>query len=85
MLRICCRTLSLMVPEIIDSAPETRNPGTFECFSASYLASTSMFEKGESSTMHAIDGSLSEYISAVTAPILLPQSPIRETPPVFLK
>jgi hypothetical protein len=68
-----------MVLDIILIAADTNIPGTLECLAASYLASCSRLLKGESNTNPAIEGSLSEYMSAVTAPILRPQRPIVDT------
>lgn len=61
------------IPLKIDSPPP--------CFSASYFESFSRFEKGESKTTHPISWLASAYISAVTAPMLLPQIPMLLTVP----
>lgn len=68
-----------MVPDIMLIAADTNMLGILECRAASSLASCSRLLKGESRTNPAIDGSLSEYMRAVTAPMLLPQRPIVET------
>lgn len=60
------------IPENTETIPPAN-------LSASYLHSFSRLLKGESHTIHAIYGFLSAYIRAVTAPILLPQSPIELT------
>lgn len=73
-------TSFLIVLDIIERAGDTRNEGTF-----GYLVATNSLErsskllKGESRISPAIEGSRSAYMSAVTAPILLPHSPIVET------
>ena len=85
MLNYIAITSFLMVPEIMLIAAETNIPGIFECRAANSRASCSKLLKGESSTSPAIDGSLSEYISAVTAPMLLPHSPIVDTLLEFLR
>lgn len=80
MLNYLTVTSFLIVLEIIDRAGDTKNDGTL-----GYLVATNSLDKssrllnGESRTSPAIDGSRSAYISAVTAPMLLPHSPIVDT------
>lgn len=76
-------TLSLMVDLMNESAIPLKIDSPPPCFSASSFESFSRLEKGESSTTHPISWLVSAYISAVTAPMLLPQIPILLTVPKF--
>lgn len=66
-------------------APLTRNDGIFVYDFASSFTSYFMSEKGLSSTIPAMLGSLSPYRRAVTEPIDLPQRPMVDTRLFFLK
>ena len=59
--------------------PEKKEMNPPVNFSASSLHNFSRLLNGESSTMQAIYGFLSTYISEVTAPMLLPHNPIELT------
>lgn len=76
-------TLSLMVDLMNESAIPLKIESPPPCLSASSFESFSRLEKGESSTTHPISWLVSAYISAVTAPMLLPQIPILLTVPRF--
>lgn len=66
-------------------AVDITNLGILLCYLHKSSAKLLKLEKGESNTSPAIEGSLSACISAVTAPMLLPHSPIVEVLPDFLK
>lgn len=83
MLNVREDTLSLMVDLINESAIPLKIDNPPPCFSASSFESFSRLEKGESSTTHPISWLVSAYISAVTAPMLLPQIPMLLTVPRF--
>jgi hypothetical protein len=78
-------TLSLMVDLMKDKAIPLKIDSPPPCRSANSRESFSRFEKGESRTTQPISWLVSEYIRAVTAPILLPQIPILLTVPRFRK
>lgn len=81
MLNVRKGTLSLMVDLMNESAIPLKMESPPPCFSASYFESFSRLEKGESSTTQPISWLVSAYISAVTAPMLLPQMPMLLTVP----
>ena len=73
-------TFSLIVLEMNERAiPEKKDMNPLTNRYASSLHSFYKLLKGESQTIQAISGFLSAYIRAVTAPILLPHSPIELT------
>jgi len=66
-------------------ANQHTNRGIIECCLQRSSIRDFKLEKGESSTIPPIRGSLDPYIIAVTAPIDLPQNPIVDILPRFLK
>ena len=68
-----------------DKAPDKTKLGSETCLLHNYSASVFKSVIAESRTIPAMDGSISEYMIAVIAPIDLPHNPIVETESQFLR
>lgn len=69
-----------------DKTPSIKKFGIPEAKSfATSFANLDRLEKGLSATRQTIDGSYGAYSRVVTAPMLLPNNPIYDIYPVFLR